>query len=343
MRRKMVESTLSLVSLLLLAAGLASGQTELQPPTAVGTLPPPGARVNQVSVNGDNAVGFSFVAAEPVSTKVVKGAPYSAEATIESTQTLSDGNRIVHRQKVHLYRDSEGRTRREETLAAIGPWAAQGTPATIVTIQDPKSGAAYVLDTQNKTAQRLPGPMGMPPRFGTARGGVTSGGPVLVTRSGTNENSERDEMYMPIIADGNAVATSPMRVEGPGVSSRGEVASFGPGFVPAQGDPIDKKVSSLGREEIAGVPASGTRTSITIPANAIGNEQPLTIVNEKWLSQELQIVLRTKESDPRFGETAYEVTTLDRGEPSHALFTVPTDYKVIKAPTMTFRSGGEPK
>jgi hypothetical protein len=150
-------------------------------------------------------------------------------------------------------------------------------------------------------------------------------------------------MYMPIIADGNTVATSPMRVEGHGVSSRGEVASFGSGFVPAQGDPVDKKVASLGREEIAGVPASGTRTSITIPANAIGNEQALTIVNEKWLSQELQIVLRTKESDPRFGETAYEVTTLDRGEPSQALFTVPTDYKVIKAPTMTFRSGGEPK
>lgn len=332
MRRKMVKSTLSFGSLFLFATCIASGQTELHPMVS-GTVPPPGSHANQVFVNGDNAVGFSFMAGEPVSTKVVKGAPYSAEAIIESTQTLSDGNRIVHRQRVHFYRDSEGRTRREETLTAIDPLAAQGTPATIVTIQDPKSGVAYVLDPQNKTAQKIPGLMSTLPRFGTESHGV-----VLGMHRISNENSVADGMDMPAIPEGNTVTASSVRMDGPEVSSRGGVVAFESGSVPAKGDPADKKITPLGHEEIAGISAIGTRTSLTIPANAIGNEEPLTIVNDKWFSQELQIVLRTKESDPRLGETTYEVMTLDRGEPSHSLFAVPADYKVTKPPTMTFQA-----
>ena len=82
-----------------------------------------------VRTGGGKEMGFQFVGAEPaVSTQVVKGMPYSLEATVETEQILADGNRIAHHHIVHLYRDSEGRTRREETLAAIGPWAASGTP-----------------------------------------------------------------------------------------------------------------------------------------------------------------------------------------------------------------------
>src|SRR5260370_21944410 len=50
---------------------------------------------------------FEFVGGQMVSGNPVKGAPYSAEATTESTQTLQDGNRIVHRSSSTLYRDSE--------------------------------------------------------------------------------------------------------------------------------------------------------------------------------------------------------------------------------------------
>src|SRR2546423_9278274 len=46
--------------------------------------------------------------------KTVKGAPYSAEIVIETNQTLADGNRIARRTTGRVYRDSEGRIRREE-------------------------------------------------------------------------------------------------------------------------------------------------------------------------------------------------------------------------------------
>src|SRR5215510_8083000 len=56
--------------------------------------------------------------------KVVKGAPYSATATTETIQTLSDGNQIIRKNESKLYRDSEGRTRIEQTLETIGKWTA---------------------------------------------------------------------------------------------------------------------------------------------------------------------------------------------------------------------------
>jgi len=96
---------------------------------------------------------------------------------------------------------------------------------------------------------------------------------------------------------------------------------------------LEEKSESVGKETIAGFSADGTRTTTTIPANAIGNERPLDIVREQWYSSDLQIVLRSKRTDPRFGDTTYEVTKIDRAEPASSLFEVPSDYKVVKMPT----------
>jgi len=48
--------------------------------------------------------------------KTVKGAPYSAQSVTETIQTLSDGNRIINRSTSALYRDNDGRTRREVSI-----------------------------------------------------------------------------------------------------------------------------------------------------------------------------------------------------------------------------------
>src|SRR3989442_14565857 len=95
---------------------------------------------------------FVFVASEMnFDGKLVKGAPYSAEAVTESAQTLGDGNRIVNRSTASVYRDSEGRTRREQTLKAIGPFAGEA-PQTIF-INDPVAGVNYTLDSRTHVAR----------------------------------------------------------------------------------------------------------------------------------------------------------------------------------------------
>jgi hypothetical protein len=76
----------------------------------------------------------------PVHLKVVKGSPFSAQAVTQSTQELADGNRIIHQTTAFLARDSEGRTRREES--------------SVVFIQDPVVEAYYVLEPKSRSARK---------------------------------------------------------------------------------------------------------------------------------------------------------------------------------------------
>jgi hypothetical protein len=108
------------------------------------------------------------------------------------------------------------------------------------------------------------------------------------------------------------------------VREKGErvTAPLGAGSVP------DARTESLGTRDIEGVMAEGTRVTVTIPAGAIGNQAAIDIVNERWYSPELQTVVLSRRSDPRFGETMYRLTNIVRAEPAAELFQVPADYRV---------------
>ena len=71
----------------------------------------------------------------------VKNAPYSAEEVNETNQMLADGTRIHREIRTTVYRDSEGRTRRE-------------TPDNI-TITDPVANVTYFLNPKTMTGQKL--------------------------------------------------------------------------------------------------------------------------------------------------------------------------------------------
>jgi hypothetical protein len=100
---------------------------------------------------------FDFISGEmSFDGKVVKGAPYSAQAVTEVIQTLSDGNRIVNKSTASLYRDSAGRTRREQSLRTIGPFATVSDPPQTIFINDPVAQMSYVLDARTHTARKMP-------------------------------------------------------------------------------------------------------------------------------------------------------------------------------------------
>jgi hypothetical protein len=119
--------------------------------------------------------------------KVVTGAPYSADATTENTQVLSDGNRIARKETVKVYRDSMGRTRRDLSVNAIGPWSS-GAPMQMANIFDPVAGVHYMLNMQEKKAFKMPPPRKPPPggpgmmakdKVFIAGGGVPEAGPAM--------------------------------------------------------------------------------------------------------------------------------------------------------------------
>ncbi len=245
----------------------------------------------------------------------VAGAPYSAEAVTDVVQTLADGNRIVRQNKSQIARDGQGRTRREQGFAMIGPLvngpgAKDG--ARHIQISDPTTGTMVMLDMQNRIAHKMPAPHVM------LRNKMAN---AASWTSATAVNVEKSEVAVPPPAAGVAGTVIFQR------SAAIAGASFAGERVP---EPV---VEQLGTTFMEGVAVEGTRTTVTIPAGQIGNEQPINIVSERWMSPDLKVLVMSKQSDPRFGETTYRLTNLSRAEPSPELFQIPADFKVMEPGT----------
>ena len=256
---------------------------------------------------GDNT--FVFVSSEmTIDGKVVKGAPYSAEAVTETTQVFADGNRIVRKNTAQVYRDGEGRTRREQTIGMIGPFAAGGDPPQTVFIHDPVSGDNYILDARTKTARKV-------------RARVTF------------EREAKREAEVEAKAKAMAHADSKHREKVSGYTFQMPAPGpGGPDIMFYSTDGREPKVEQLGESVVEGVKATGKRVTVTIPAGSIGNERDIDIVTERWQSTDLQTVVKTSHSDPRFGTTVYRLTNISRTEPAPSLFQLPSDYTVKEGP-----------
>jgi hypothetical protein len=263
--------------------------------------------------------------------KLVKGAPYAAQAVTESTQSFSDGNRIVNKSTAAVYRDSEGRSRREQKLRAIGPFATDGEAPETIFISDPVAGVSYSLDPRTHEAHQMP-PMRFEFKFDTAPkvAGAPDGPPLGL-------HAERIEMQVSqsekLRAGVQAVIQPDVMTGGAMTLPRTTQGAGGGWVMEYHGTREGKgKTEPLGKQNIEGVEAEGTRNTVTIAAGEIGNERAIEIVSERWYSPELQTVVLTRHSDPRFGETVYRLTNINRSEPAKSLFEVPADYTVKEGP-----------
>jgi hypothetical protein len=66
-------------------------------------------------------------------------------------------------------------------------------------------------------------------------------------------------------------------------------------------------------------PADDKLVTRTIPAGAIGNSNALIIISERWYSSALDILLEDIHTDPRFGTTTYQLSSIGQ-TPSASLF-----------------------
>jgi hypothetical protein len=85
----------------------------------------------------------------------------------------------------------------------------------------------------------------------------------------------------------------------------------------------------LGSQTINGIYAKHSRVTITIPAGMIGNNREIKVVNERWYSDELQVMIKSVNTDPRFGVNTYELTDIRQAEPDPSLFRPPADYTLV--------------
>jgi hypothetical protein len=207
--------------------------------------------------------------------KLVKGAPFSATSSSETTQTLQDGTAIHRTSQGALYRDSEGRSRREVTFTGVGSLAAVGGTHKVVAIFDPVAGVHYMLNPDKKVANKMAFP-------------------------GYGGNADKAQAFH------QKIKAREQQAEASGAL----------------------KTESLGTQMVNGVNAQGTRITRTIAVGEIGNDKPIQVVSERWYSPDLQTVVKSNRTDPRFGTTTFSLTDIQRTEPSAALFAVPADYTV---------------
>jgi hypothetical protein len=237
----------------------------------------------------------------------VLGAPYSATIANESVQTLADGNRIVQTSTGSAARDSQGRTRQDTALPTIGNLSAANAPH-LVFIHDPVAQTSYRLNLTDKTAHKIP--LLPPLSAGTAGGG----GATMTMR----------------VSDGSGAPLPPSEDMPVTVAGPGPGAFIEKHMSAKEGGQVSTE--DLGSQTMEGVLVKGTRTTHTIPAGEIGNEAPITIVSEVWISPELKTVVYSKRSDPRIGEQTFRLTNIVREEPNPSLFTVPADFRIVDDP-----------
>ena len=208
--------------------------------------------------------------------KVVTGAPFSAQAVTTMSHALADGTKISNTIKVTLYRDSQGRFRKEGSMPPVGNMSTD-QPRSFIAISDPVASKGYLLNPDKKVARVTT----------IADHGRKGKGGTPAAADAAAPNAEGDKEW------GNH----------PNVTR-----------------------TPLGTQTIGGVSAEGTKYTRIIPVGEIGNDKPITITREVWYSSDLQMVVQSKHSDPRFGDSTYSLTNIQRTEPAANLFTVPSDY-----------------
>jgi hypothetical protein len=292
----------------LLLTALAAGVSVTEAQTAVG-----------FAVTPDGQAMSPFRASTVIESRITTGRPYSAEATTEFTQMLGDGNKIARKTTVRIFRDSDGRTRREEL-------AADGT-ARSISIYDPVAHATYVLDPATRTARKSAVRVVYP-----------------ATRAGVIEQKMKvDEKASTEIAVAGSAGTRVMLVAPADLpphavteESRKRVTEVTVRGGAAIKRPEDVTEESLGQKLVEGVMADGKRVTTVLPAGTVGNQQPIRIVSEQWFSPDLEILVTTRHADPRSGDTSYTLTNIVRAEPQAGLFDVPADYSVVGSGYMRY-------
>jgi hypothetical protein len=276
----------------------SDGNCPAAPPVAIATM-----GVAQVGVVTTGGMTFAVAG----NSEVTKDLPYEAQAVTEIRQTLADGTHIKQSSTATVARDSDGRTVRVQKLSAIGPWksasdTSQSDGPTLTSIFDPVARTHTDFTSDSRIAHVLTIPD--PPASGALQ--RQSGGFAMVTAR----------------PDGGSAGPVTLSTEGHYVLS-------GPA------DAQDAKTESLGTKTIDGISVTGTRDTRTIPAGTIGNDKDLVITRETWYSPDLRLVVQSTQKDPRFGETTYSLTNIQRSDPDASLFQVPAGYKLDRVPAPT--------
>ena len=240
----------------------------------------------------------------------MKDAPYSAEATNEIIQTLANGNRIV---RIELRVVSRWCRAHAARAVARRRGAVAASAGAAGCHQRSGRGVQLVLDPEKKTARRMralprlrPGP-GVESKVEMEK--VVAGSP---TSFGWRAQKTRWCGWVGGVGEGRRG-----RADGAGRPRR----RVGPAtvFQAPEASSANTKTESLGTDRLKVFSAKG-RDRHDDSGRRHRERVPIQMVGERWYSPELKMVVLTKRSDPRFGETISRLPNIVRAAPDASLF-----------------------
>ena len=243
----------------------------------------------------------------PLTRPSVSGAPFSADATTTVHATLGDGTRLDQTTTERFYRDSEGRVRVERSMDGLR------APVTIA-------------ERHIRTA--------------IARNPDGGGVYTLDAQTRTARAAPRD-LHAMTAGGGRGLAVPVGGVRFLVFERAIDLLSTDPAaFADVQDEP-------LGTRQIAGVAATGRRVTVVVPAGYHGSQQAIEMVDERWESAELHLLIQSRHSDSR-GTIQYRLSNIRRTEPPENLFEIPVEYNVDSTqttndPWLSFASGESPR
>ena len=248
------------------------------------------------------------------------GKPFSAVVTTKTIQIFLDGTHVTQTTTAMECRDAEGRTRTESDIVppiSLGPGEPPLPLIHRIFIRDPVTGISYDLDPVHKTALKMPRIMIAP--------GVVYDGPGSVALPGVTQPSD---------GAGRGRSNPPTEKSGTvGSSENAPRNGSSDNVVQTAGRLPNNILEDLGQKNINGITAHGTRITTLVAVGAIGNDREFRSTTERWFSDDLNVLVKSISSDPRFGTTTYELTNISRLPPDPSLFRPPADYKMISPGT----------
>jgi hypothetical protein len=263
---------------------------------------------------------FGTDSAAPARPASVKNAPFSADVITQYDRTLDNGGHIHRETRGKIFRDNLGRIRTENQPPSL---QLSSEKYDHITINDPVQQVIVYLNPKNKTATIV--------HFGD----VGPAAPVTSAKQSTPKEKSKirvggqpgtgslptDTLGIPNVPSGQANVPSAHQVQtSDATTSKMDSTIFtnnaGATIVP------------LGTKNVEGVSATGTRTTRTINAGTMGNDEPIVCITDTWVSSDLKVTVLTEADDGQAGHSTMKLVNIVRSEPNAALFQIPADYRV---------------
>jgi hypothetical protein len=243
---------------------------------------------------------FSNLGVQEFTHTLVKNVPVSGIVVIQTEQTSGDGNNTVTMTSGRVYRDTDGRTRYDELGETKGPENTVVEDVLKTTINDPAEGVSFIIDPRANTARRKT-------FFAQPEPGADEVRDLPAARGPAAKQGSLNSQVLPV----------PNTIDMNQALKSAHITSSG-----------TAKRESLGRREIEGMLADGTRIVMTVPAGSMQNEKQIEIGCERWYSPSLKTLILVECSDSRSGKSSYRLTQIKTDPPPANLFKLSSDTKI---------------